>query len=56
MSFHSTHYQQQLVHLPCCEFFVQFIHSQLFCSTLQKTTNMACQILQNLDLYILEEI
>jgi hypothetical protein len=29
--------------LSCYEFFVQVIHSQILCSTLQKTTNMAYQ-------------
>jgi hypothetical protein len=34
------------------EFFIQVFYSQLLCSTLQKTTDMACKIPKDLDLYL----
>ncbi len=44
-----------VVVLRCREFFAQFLCFQLFCSILKKTTNMACQALQDLDLYLIVE-
>jgi hypothetical protein len=40
-----------VVVLQCHEFFARFLHFQLLCSILKKTTDMAYRTPQNLDLY-----